>query len=275
MLCLHCCATNVAAARFCSYCGHRLGQRQPNDAELRVDAREQLAHASRLTILGEMVAGLAHELNQPLTALRMYASAAEELCSMLDLPELRDCVKRIDEQSLRTGEIIRRMRNFAKRGPSRHEAIDLNRLIREVTAILEYEIRRAQVRLELNLAVNLQSVWGDPVQIQQVLVNLLRNAMDAMTQTAIDQRVLSVHSAMDGNYASVRITDTGCGVEPSLAASLFKPFQSTNPTGLGLGLTICRTLVEAHGGSIGMEPRLPRGTTFFLSLSTISDQGTA
>ena len=220
-----------------------------------------------------MAARLAHELNQPLTALRLYATAAEELASTLNLPDLHDCLKRVDEQSLHAAEIIRRARSFGNRDASRREEVDVNRLIREVAAILDYDFRQARVRLELNLAATLPGVWADGVQIQQVLVNLLRNALDAMTHATVQRRVLAVRSALVERFVRVDVADTGVGIEPALVDSLFEPFRSSKPAGMGLGLAICRTLVEAHGGSIGVEASSPQGTTFFFLLPLASDEG--
>jgi two-component system sensor kinase FixL len=234
--------------------------------------RKQLAHASRLGTLGEMAAGLAHELNQPLAALRLYATAAKDLGPAFDSQDLRECLQRIDEQSLRAGEIIRRMRSFVSRHPFRREPADLNQLLREVLAILQNELRHSRVSTELNLDDDLPAVSVDTIQIQQILVNLIRNAVEAMTQPGNNSRQLSIRTNLDGNSVRVGIADTGGGLDPAVSAKLFEPFQSTKPTGLGLGLAICRTLVEAHGGCIGVEPNSTRGTTFFFSLPAVKDQ---
>jgi PAS domain S-box-containing protein len=234
--------------------------------------RRQLAHASRLGTLGEMSAGLAHELNQPLAALRLYATAAKDLGATTNSQELLDCLTRIDEQSLRAGEIVRRMRSFVGRHPFRRETADLHELLREVLAILENELRHSRVITKLDLDDSLPLVSVDRIQIQQILVNLIRNAIEAMTQPGCGSRHLSISTSNDGSTVRFNIADTGDGLAPPIASRLFEPFQSTKPTGLGLGLAICRTLVEAHGGSIGAQPNPTQGTTFFFSLPAIPGQ---
>ncbi len=235
-------------------------------AEKAESLRAQLTHASRLSTLGQMAAGLAHELNQPLAALRLYSSAAEELARAINEPDLAECLQRIDEQSSRAAEIIRRMRSFANRGPIRRETVDLHRLIQEVAAILDYDFRRAQVHLKFELSAETCDFEGDAIQIQQVLVNLLRNACEAMTATDVNLRTITIRSIRDATHLCVRISDRGCGLEPSQVTTLFEPFRSSKASGLGLGLSICRTIIEAHDGSIGWESNQPQGATFFFSL---------
>lgn len=228
--------------------------------------RNQLAHACRLGTLGEMAAGLAHELNQPLAALRLYATAVRELVPADNSPELREYLARIDDQSHRASEIIRRMRSFASPHPFRRGPADLNQLVREVLWILENDLRQALVVPQTELAPDLPATSVDAIQLQQILVNLIRNAIDAMDEPGNDERRLLVRTCCDETSIRVSVTDTGCGIAPAAAANLFQPFHSTKPEGLGLGLSICRTLVEAHGGSIAAEPNATRGSTFFLVL---------
>jgi len=231
--------------------------------------RDKLAHSTRLGAMGEMAAGLAHELNQPLAAVRLYASAAKEFADHPGALELRECLTRIDELAFRAGEIIRRMRSFASDRPAVRLAESLPRLIREVAALLEHETRRHRVTTKLMLDDGLPDVAVDRIQVQQVLINLIRNAVEAMTRPGNDARLLSIEAAFDGAHALVRIADTGGGIDPAVAERLFEPFQSTKSGGLGLGLSICRTLIEAHGGSIGAEPNDAPGTTFYFSLPVV------
>jgi PAS domain S-box-containing protein len=234
--------------------------------------RAQLAHTSRLGTLGEMSAGLAHELNQPLAALCLYATAAQDLGAAFHSKDLQDCLTRIGGESLRAGEIVRRMRSFVSRHPFRKEPADVNLLVREVLTLLVNELRHARVKIELNLGDSLPAVSVDSIQIQQVLVNLIRNGIEAMTKAENNCRLLSIHTSIDGSYLRVSISDTGGGIDPTIAAKIFEPFQSTKPAGLGLGLAICRTLVEAHGGSIGIEQNPTKATTFVFSIPADQDE---
>lgn len=233
-----------------------------------ITLRNQLVHTARLGTLGELAAGLAHELNQPLAALRLFASAARELGNA---PELYECLRHIDEQSCRAGEIIRRMRSFAGNGPFRRGSADLNQLVREVLWILDNELRHARVAAEAALAESLPTLCADAIQLQQILVNLIRNAIDAMAQPGRNDRRLVVRTQNLGSKVEFSVTDSGCGLAPAIAARLFEPFQTTKATGLGLGLSICRTLVEGHGGSIRATANPAGGTTFLVTLPVAQD----
>lgn len=240
-------------------------ERKRSDEQLAM-LKTQLAHASRLGTLGEMSAGLAHELNQPLAAICLYASAARDIGLALDSPQLNHCLTQIDEQALRAAEIIRRMRAFASRQPFRRESADINQLLREVAAILENELRHARVETDLRLAAELPAISVDRIQIQQVVVNLIRNAIEAMSHQGSRVKLLTVASEVDACGIRVSISDNGEGLAPEIADTLFAPFHSTKPSGLGLGLAICRTLVEAHGGSIDVRSSDTRGATFYFVL---------
>lgn len=230
--------------------------------------RSQLAHAARLGNIGELAAGLAHELNQPLAALRLFASAARELGNG---DQLQECLRHIDEQSHRAGEIIRRMRSFASPAPFRRGPADLNHVVREVLWILDNELRHAQVAAELQLAERLPPLSADAIQLQQILVNLVRNAIDAMQQPG-GRRQMVVRTTNLTSAIELSVTDSGAGIVPSIAPHLFEPFQTTKAAGLGLGLSICRTLVESHGGSIRAEANPGGGTTFLVVLPVAQDQ---
>ena len=239
------------------------------------ELRDALAHATRLGTLGEIASGLAHELNQPLGAIHMDASSAQLLAEKFESAGLQNCLKRIGEQSLRAGEIIRRMRSFIRRDSSRKAPDDINRLVREVLMLLADHLHQNSVQAEMDLAEHLPSVVVDGIQIQQVLVNLIRNASDAMAQNVDRARVVSIRTEMVANEIRVGVTDTGCGVDPAVNVKLFFPFQSTKSTGLGLGLAICRTLIEAHDGRINARSNPEGGTTFFFELPAAQEQGVA
>ena len=246
-------------------------ERKKSDEQL-ASLTTQLAHASRLGTLGEMSAGLAHELNQPLTALCLYAAAAKDVGASFASPQLQQYLRHIDEQSLRAGEIIRRMRTFASRQPSRREPADMNQLLLEVVAILENDLRQSRVQSDLQLADHLPLISVDRIQIQQVVVNIIRNAIEAMLQRDGDVRRLTICSKIENRAIRVSISDTGSGLAPSIMETLFAPFHSTKSTGLGLGLAICRTLIEAHGGTIGVQPGAESGATFYFVLPVKPDE---
>jgi len=236
-------------------------------AEVQVTTlRDELAHATRLGTMGELASGLAHELNQPLAALRLYASEAIELSGSFELQSLRECLLRIDDQANRAGEIIRSMRALISRRPLEREPADINGLLGEVLALLDNDLRTHRIIMELDLAENLPEISVEKIQIQQVLINLICNAVESMIQPDDAPRRMSITTSLDTRSIRVRIADSGSGICPTIAAKLFEPFQSTKPKGLGLGLTICRNLIDAHGGSIGAEPVSARGTTFYFTL---------
>ncbi len=226
------------------------------------ELRDALTHSKRVSILGEIASGLAHELNQRLGAIHMEANTALFLAKEPDSPGLPDCLRRISEQSFRAGEIIRRMRSFSRRSSPHRAPEDINRLVREVLMMLGNNLSERAVTVDLHLAESLPQIVVDGIQIQQVLVNLIRNAGEAMAQNGDAARVLCLRTERVESEVRVSISDTGCGLDPAIAAKLFFPFQTTKSTGLGLGLSICRTLVEAHNGRIEVRPNPGRGTTF-------------
>jgi two-component system sensor kinase FixL len=209
-------------------------------------------------------AALAHELNQPLTAILNYVGILEELALQDNGPNgamFRDIAGRISEQTARAGEIIRRLRGFvAKREPDR-AVQDINGAVQESIALGFVGAADTSVKLRTEFASGLPLVAFDKVQIQQVMINLLRNAVEAMQEGRL--RNLTVTTARDnGEFVSVRVADTGPGLAPDVAASLFQPFITTKEHGLGIGLSICRSIVEAHGGRLWMEPNDGGGTVF-------------
>jgi two-component system sensor kinase FixL len=230
--------------------------------------RDALAHLGRVGTMGEMATGLAHELNQPLGSLQLYASAAKSFAEPLGNAELNEVIQKMCDQSLRAGQIIRRMRAFVGRNPSIRAYCDLNQLIREVLVLLEGDIRKQQATLALQLEPALPKVWVDGIQIQQVLVNVIRNALESMAQNGQGRR-LQVETKRTGDGLEVEVTDSGAGIKPELVDRLFQPFTSSNPNGLGLGLAICKTLIEAHGGAISGRSNPTGGATFRFSLPVI------
>lgn len=217
------------------------------------ERREQVAHLARVTMLGELSGSLAHELNQPLSAILSNAQAAQRMLQRDpgELEEIGLILGDIVENDRRAGEIIRRLRAMLRKDPRTLERLDLNEVIRESLRLLEQDLRNRQVKVVLVLSPDLPSVEADRVQIQQVILNLLINACDAMA--ASTRRQLTIRSAHDGQHVRVSVLDEGTGIAESELSRIFEPFLTTKPSGLGLGLAICRTIVESHKGRLWAE----------------------
>ncbi|HEY0224222.1 MAG TPA: PAS domain S-box protein [Pseudolabrys sp.] len=248
-----------------------LTERQSTEARLQ-ELQSELVHISRLTAMGEMASTLAHELNQPLTAIANYLKGGMRL--LQDRPDeesrlTHDALDKANEQAMRAGQIIRRLREFVSRGDSERRAENMTKLVEEAGALALVGVRDVHVRFELDPAVD--QVWADKVQIQQVLINLIRNAMEAMADS--DRRELTVRSRpLADDMVEVRVTDTGPGIAPEIAGHLFQPFFTTKVHGMGVGLSICRTIVEAHDGRISVEQNPGGGTVFCFTLRAMTKQ---
>jgi two-component system sensor kinase FixL len=247
-----------------------LTERQKTDARLQ-ELQSELAHVSRLTAMGEMASTLAHELNQPLTAITNYLKGSRRL---LDSPEgprlapLRDALEKAAEQALRAGQVIRRLREFVARGESERRVESISRLAEEASALALVGAKEASVRVTYHFDADADRVIVDKVQIQQVLLNLFRNAVEAMA--GAPRRELLVATAPgDPAMVEVSVADTGSGIAPDFAERLFHPFATTKAHGMGVGLSICRTIVEAHGGRIWAEPNPGGGTVFRFTLRRV------
>jgi signal transduction histidine kinase len=226
--------------------------------------RRELTHASRLAVLGELTASIAHEINQPLGAFLSNADAAELLLdsSHAPLDEVRQILDDIRKDDLRASEVIRRLRALSQKRAIEVQPVDLNEAISEVFKLLRAESGRRGVVVEAELAAGLPIVRGDKVQLQQVLLNLFLNGMEAMTDVA-GAKKLTVRSGLDGNCCvEIAVSDVGHGVAPDRLPRLFDPFFSTKREGMGLGLSIARSLVEAHGGRICADSNPNTGATF-------------
>jgi PAS domain S-box-containing protein len=241
--------------------------------EVQQQQQAQLAHVSRLSVMGEMAAGLAHELNQPLFAIQNYAAgilrrwSAPEDCR----PELREVIVQIAQQSTRAAVIIRRVRDFARKQLSERVPLTLNVVIEDVLQLLGNEIRQQRVEVQLSLAEQLPAVLVDRVQLQQVLVNLIRNALEAMADIPIHQRVLNISTSLTAEEIHCLVEDTGPGIAADVRQHLFEPFVTTKQSGLGMGLSISRSIIEAHGGQLQAEPgRL--GAAFRFSIPLLEEQ---
>lgn len=264
-----------AEGRFFTGFVRDLTERERTETRLQ-ELQGELVHVSRLTALGEMASALAHELNQPLTAIANYLKGSSRLLAAEPVPRerLREAIDRAGEQALRAGQIIRRLRDFVARGETERRIESLPRLIEEASALALVGARDNGVRVQFELDPSVDLVLADKVQIQQVVLNLIRNAVDAMEDTPRRDLTLSVDSCGDGQ-ARVSVADTGAGIDPELAPQLFQPFFTTKRTGMGIGLSISRTIVEAHGGRLWFEPGPDGGTIFRFTLRQVSPEETS
>jgi two-component system sensor kinase FixL len=244
-----------------------LTERRDFEAKLE-QVKSELIHVSRLSAMGTMASTLAHELNQPLTAIASYGEAAEELLEAAGPPDkelLKEAFREIAAQSLRAGAIVRRLREFVSRGELAKGVEDLPALINEASALALVGSREKGISAQFNYAPEATPVLADRVQIQQVLINLMRNAIEAMEASPV--RKLSISTArVDGDLVEVTVADSGPGLAPEIRERLFDAFASTKSNGMGLGLSICRTIVEAHGGRIRARDADGGGTEFQFTL---------
>jgi PAS domain S-box-containing protein len=247
---------------------HDITDRKQAEEETR-QAQEKLTHVARLSTMGEMATGLAHEINQPLTAIATYAQAGLRMMNApggADPEDLSEAMKQITNQALRAGEVIKRLRAFVKNRATRTETLDLNRLIEDVQVLAESDARVNDVRLTLDLAPAMPPVSADPVQIQQVLLNLIRNAIDALNEAAGAPREIVVRTRNELDAVEVAVIDRGPGIPAAVADHLFNPFFTTKSTGTGLGLAISRSIIRAHQGKLAHRPTPGGGTTFYFTL---------
>lgn len=271
----------LAVGEFTSPTGHfftgfvrDLTDRQ--EAERRIeDLQTELLHASRLSVMGQMASTMAHELNQPLTAVTNYLEAGRHLIASGAAPPERiaDLMEKAVAQAQRAGEVIRQLRQFVSKGETERRTQNLNQLVEEALALGLVGARQLGVRVSLELDHDLPPVIVDPVQIQQVILNLVRNAIEAME--AVERRELLVATRVRGDEIEARVADTGPGIAPELAGRLFQPFTTTKKSGMGLGLSICREIIEAHHGHLTASPRDGGGTVFRLTLPKARHDETA
>jgi two-component system sensor histidine kinase DctS len=241
---------------------------QKRARELARQQEERLQATSRLITMGEMASTLAHELNQPLAAIASYNSGCLNRLAdgEADVRELQEIHDRIARQARRAGEIIRRVHDFVRRSEPKREPLELNTVIRESVGLLEADIRKRRMRVETALAERLPEIAADPVMIEQVIVNLVRNGIDAMADNPRERRTIRITTSEEGGHLIVRVADQGPGIAPETARRLFEPFFSTKSEGMGMGLNICRSIAELHHGRLGFEANPAGGTLFILSL---------
>jgi PAS domain S-box-containing protein len=227
--------------------------------------QNDLCRAQGLTLAGELAATVAHELNQPLAAITHYAGAATiGFRELLDAhPALRNMFEDILRLSNRAADVIRGIRNLVRTHKWKPEWLALHTLVDEIFSLVRGDLTRKEIRLVLDIPVTLPKIWAGRIQLQQVLLNLILNAIDAMSRPEISHRELKVGAGLNRDHeVEITISDTGPGISPEIAKRLFEPFVTTKPDGIGLGLSICRTIVEAHGGRISAHSLPGDGATF-------------
>ena len=231
--------------------------------------RLQLTHVARLSTLGEMAAELAHELNHPLYAILNYAKACRNLLAEEgppDLDNLREWNEEIADIALSAGEVVKRLRSFARRGESARTACRIEEVVEEALRFVAVETRRARVTVETLLAAAVPAFQADRVQIQQVFVNLLNNAMEAMQTVPAKMRQITLQTVLGDGAIEVVVSDRGVGLPPGCETKIFEPYVTTKPQGLGMGLSIVRTIVEAHGGRLWATANPEGGAAFHFTL---------
>ncbi|MCO4092923.1 MAG: PAS domain S-box protein [Sphingorhabdus sp.] len=236
-------------------------------------AREQemqaeLAHASRVSAIGVMASALAHEINQPLTAIANYMAASRDILSSLPDELGGTMLEALDEsakEAVRAGQIVRRLRDFVSKGETHREIVKVGKLISDATTLGLVGAREKGISWTVDID-HVDVVTVDRVQIQQVLINLMRNAIESMEKSERKHLSIVARNLPDG-MCSIAVSDTGSGIDPEVTKQLFLPFITTKPEGMGLGLSICTTIIEAHGGKLSVEPNPEGGTTFKFTLN--------
>jgi two-component system sensor kinase FixL len=231
--------------------------------------QERLTHVSRLTTVGEMSAGIAHELNQPLTAVANYAQACDRLLGIPDpdIAEIRGALRQITAQAVRAGDIIRRLRTLARNDVMKLEPTDVNVLIGELTELIQLDAKTHEVRYRLELAVEPPQANVDRGRLQQVILNLVRNALEALAESPGGVREVAVRTRLTSEgEVEIVVCDTGPGVSPAIVPRLFDPFCTSKTHGTGLGLAMSRTIIRSHQGTLEYRPNLPRGARFTVRL---------
>jgi two-component system sensor kinase FixL len=249
-----------------------LTERRENEARLQ-ELQAEVVHISRLSAMGEMASALAHELNQPLSAIANYLNGARKLIGRGDASEDKviEAVEKAADQAIRAGDIIRRLRDFLARGEGERRVESLAKLVHEACHLALVGAKQSNVEVSYRMDPHRDRVIVDKVQIQQVIVNLVRNALDAMQEQGRGR--IDVATSVQQGAATVSIADTGPGVDPQAAMRLFQPFVTTKSAGMGVGLSICRTIVESHGGRIWTEPNPGGGAVFRFTVPLADEEG--
>src|SRR5437762_962570 len=237
------------------------------------EERQALAHANRITTMGQLTASIAHEVNQPIAAVVTNAQAALRWLNMQppDPEEVRQALDRIVRNGRRAGDVIGRIRALVAKAAPRNDQLDINEVMLDVIALTGSELRGSGTSLQTRLADGLPLILGDRIQLQQVMLNLIFNAVEAMSEAHGGPRELLIRTEQDGPGVLVAVQDCGPGLKPESFDRLFDAFYTTKPGGMGMGLSICRSIIEAHGGRMWVTANVPQGATFLFSLSCQRD----
>ncbi|MCI4644577.1 MAG: PAS domain S-box protein [Hyphomonadaceae bacterium] len=245
-----------------------LSEKQQSELRMR-EMQAELVHFSRLSAVGTMASALAHELNQPLTAIANYLEAGRDLLDTPDahtLPMVSEALDEAAKQSVRAGQIVRKLRDFVSRGEIAKRAVALAPLLEDAVSLARIGTNSENVKVRFVFDESVNRVSADPIQVQQVVINLLRNAFEALSGKEGAMAEVRALPGPEPHLVAVEVCDNGPGIEPEIAAQLFKPFTSTKTTGMGLGLSICQTIIEAHGGTIYAKATEAGGTCFCFTL---------
>lgn len=233
------------------------------------EMEEQLLHADRLVVLGELTAGIAHEINQPLTAIAAYADAGRNLIEregQIPLEDIHSICERIAEQSRRAAEVVQRLRKLVRSGVVSKARYNINQIIRNTLLLFEYEVKRTNTELLFFPAKSLQDLYVDEIHIQQIMVNLVKNSLDAISLSGRKDGQIKIRVKKVASDVLISVTDNGPGVAARHRKRLFESFFTTKPTGVGLGLSICKNIAGAHGGTLNFSQPRKGGSRFTLSL---------
>ncbi|SIN60754.1 two-component system, LuxR family, sensor kinase FixL [Parasphingorhabdus marina DSM 22363] len=250
-----------------------LTDKKATEGELQA-LQAELLHASRLSAVGTLASALAHEINQPLTAIANYLSAARDLVDEgdhINREFLGEALQESVSESLRAGKIIRRLREFVSKGEMKRQQLSIAQLVEDATTLGLVGAYDKGVESTVRIAPDTNHVFVDRVQIQQVMVNLMRNAIEAMADSSVKKLTITVNSIPE-NAVQISVSDTGSGIDPEVGERIFDPFASTKRGGMGLGLSICRTIIEAHEGKITVEPNPEGGTIFRVTLPKTEEE---
>ena len=257
------------ATRFVGMMRDLTDKKESEERTLRL--HNEMINTSRLATMGEMAAAMAHEINQPLAAIANYSSAGARLLDngAENIEDVKSALESINEQAHRAGEIIKRLRSFVRPKDLTRESANLKDTIDEIRPLAELDARANNIELVVDIPTQMNEIVADQVQIQQVVLNLIRNGIDAMETAAPANRRLHVTSkSLDDDLVTISVVDHGSGISADAAKQLFEPFYTTKSTGMGMGLAICQTIVRAHGGEITCANNDNQGATFTMTLPT-------